>query len=188
MAHQSAGDGTALRLSRYQPYRVIPRPVYPVYGESLHVDFRGEWSYDLSWKPVAGFPIRLGWLGAVHAAQRRLRAGLSIDVPVLVACSTRSYRGIRWHELARRSDSVLDVRDMLRWAPFLGRHVTILQVNGGMHDLTLSARTGPGVVLRRSRPLAGHVRRRFPRARPGRSWPPHPRYATPPETAGGTLW
>src|SRR5690606_42055901 len=69
---------TALRLSRYQPYRVIPRPVYPVYGESLHVDFRGEWSYDLSWKPVGGFPIRLGWLGAVHAAQRRLRAGLSI--------------------------------------------------------------------------------------------------------------
>lgn len=131
---------TAVRLSQHQPYRVIPRPVYRVYGESLHVDFRGEWSYDLTWKPIGGFPIRLGWLGAVHAAQRRLRAGLSIDVPVLVACSTRSYRSPRWHELARGSDCVLDVRDMVRWAPHLGRQVTVLQVNGGLHDLTLSAR------------------------------------------------
>lgn len=129
-----------VRLSRHQPYRVIPHPIYPVYGQSLHADLRGEWSYDLAWKPVGGYPIRLGWLSAILTAQRRLRSGLAIDVPVLVACSTRSYRGRRWHELARRADTVLDVRDMLRWAPSLGRQVTVLRVNGGLHDLTLSAR------------------------------------------------
>ncbi|MGH3683236.1 MAG: alpha/beta hydrolase [Natronosporangium sp.] len=130
---------TAARLARRSPYGILRRPAYPVYGQSLHVSLRGEWSYDLAWKPVGGFPIRFGWLAAIQAGQRRLHAGLSIDVPVLVACSTRSYRGLRWHELARRADAVLDVADMVRWAPQLGRHVTLLRVNGGMHDLTLSA-------------------------------------------------
>lgn len=126
-------------LGRHQPYRVLPKPVFPLYAHSLHVDFRGEWAYDLRWKPVGGFPIRYGWLAAVRAGHRRLHAGLSIDVPVLVGASTRSYRGRRWHELARWSDTVLNVADIVRWAPHLGRHVTILRVDGGMHDLTLSA-------------------------------------------------
>jgi alpha-beta hydrolase superfamily lysophospholipase len=129
----------AAQLGRRAPYGVLRRPAYPVYGQSLHLAYRGEWSYDLAWKPVGGFPIRYGWLAAVHAGQRRLHAGLSIDVPVLVGCSTRSYRGLRWHELARRADAVLDVADMARWAPYLGRHVTLVRINGGMHDLTLSA-------------------------------------------------
>jgi alpha-beta hydrolase superfamily lysophospholipase len=130
---------TAVRLGRRQPYSVLRLPHYPVYGQSLHVAHRGEWAYDLTWKPLGGFPIRYGWLAAVRAAQRRLHAGLSIEVPVLVGCSTRSYRAVRWHELARRADTVLNVADMVRWAPHLGRHVTVLRVNGGMHDLTLSA-------------------------------------------------
>lgn len=130
---------TAARLARRSPYRILPRPTYPVYGQSLHASLRGEWSYDLAWKPVGGFPIRFGWLAAIQAGQRRLQAGLSIDVPVLAGCSTRSYRGLRWHELARRADAVLDVADMVRWAPQLGRHVTLVRFDGGMHDLTLSA-------------------------------------------------
>lgn len=129
----------AVQLARRQPYRVLRRPPYPVYGHSLHVDYRGEWSYELDWKPVGGFPIRFGWLAAVHAGHRRLHTGLSIEVPVLVGCSTRSYRGMRWHELARRADAVLDVADIARWSPNLGRHVTLVRFEGGMHDLTLSA-------------------------------------------------
>lgn len=126
-------------LGRHRPYGVLPKPTFPLYAHSLHVDFRGEWAYDLRWKPVGGFPVRYGWLAAVRAGQRRLYAGLSVDVPVLVGASTRSYRGRRWHELARWSDTVLDVTDIVRWAPHVGRHVTILRVDGGMHDLTLSA-------------------------------------------------
>lgn len=129
----------ANQLGRRQPYGVLPRPHYPVYGHSLHADHRGEWSYDLNWKPLGGFPVRFGWLAAVQAGLRRVRAGLSVPVPVLVACSTRSYRGRQWHDRARRADSVLDVDGIARWAPNLGRHVTVLRVNGGMHDLTLSA-------------------------------------------------
>ncbi|QSB13689.1 alpha/beta hydrolase [Natronosporangium hydrolyticum] len=130
---------TAGELARRRPYGAVRRPLYPVYGHSLHVDYRGEWSYDLAWKPIGGFPVRYGWYAAVRAGQRRLQAGLSIDVPVLVACSTRSLRTLTWRELARRCDTVLDVDDITRWTPMLGRLVTLLRIPGGMHDLTLSA-------------------------------------------------
>jgi hypothetical protein len=34
---------------------------------------------------------------------------------------------------------VLDVTHMARWAPSLGRHVTMVRFDGGLHDLVLSA-------------------------------------------------
>ncbi|MFC8848415.1 MULTISPECIES: alpha/beta hydrolase [unclassified Micromonospora] len=130
------------RLGRSAPRRPLPFGLGTVYGESLHAEHRGEWTYDLAWKPLAGFPVRVGWLNAVRAGQRQLRAGLDIPVPVLLACSTRSFRGTRWHDSAALADAVLDVEHMVRWAPRLGRHVTLARFDGGMHDLTLS---GPAV-------------------------------------------
>ncbi|WP_422754941.1 alpha/beta hydrolase [Micromonospora sp. WMMD708] len=130
------------RLGRRAPHRILPFGLGTVYGESLHADHRGEWTYDLAWKPLAGFPVRAGWLAAIRSAQRQLRAGLDIPVPVLVACSTRSFRGTRWHDSAALADAVLDVEHMVRWAPRLGRHVTVARFDGGKHDLVLS---GPAV-------------------------------------------
>jgi alpha-beta hydrolase superfamily lysophospholipase len=124
-------------LGRARPYRVIPFALTQTYGESLHSDRHGEWSYDLAWKPLAGFPVRAGWLHAIRSAQRRLQAGLDIAVPVLVARSGASYRG-RWSAAAMGADAVLDVAHMSRWAPGLGRHVTLVRIDGGLHDLTLS--------------------------------------------------
>ena len=126
-------------MGRGWPYRVVPLGLSPVYGQSLHTEQKGEWTYDLAWKPLAGFPVRAGWLAAIRRAQQRLRLGFDIQVPVLLACSTTSFRGTRWKDAARSADAVLDVEHMVRWAPGLGRHVTLLRVDGGMHDLTLSA-------------------------------------------------
>jgi alpha-beta hydrolase superfamily lysophospholipase len=130
------------QLARRAPYRIIPRGLSSLYGESLHAEHRGEWRYDLTWKPLQGFPIRAGWLAAIRRAQQQLRAGLAIPVPILLACSTRSFRGTSWHDSATLADAVLDVEHMVRWAPRLGRHVTLVRFDGGMHDLTLS---GPAV-------------------------------------------
>ncbi|MFV2020012.1 alpha/beta hydrolase [Micromonospora sp. LOL_023] len=126
------------RLTGRSPYRVVPVGVSGVYGQSVHASQRGEWDYDLAWKPLAGFPVRAGWLTAIRHAQRQLRGGLHITAPVLLACSTRSYRSQRWHDSATLADAVLDVEHMARWAPRLGRHVTVVRIDGGMHDLTLS--------------------------------------------------
>jgi alpha-beta hydrolase superfamily lysophospholipase len=128
--------------SKRAPYRVVPVKTLGLYGQSLHVGERGEWTYDLSWKPLLGFPVRTGWLDAIRRGQQRLRRGLSIDAPILVACSTRTFRGRMWDEDARMTDSVLDVEHIVRWAPRLGPRVMIARFDGGMHDLTLS---GPDV-------------------------------------------
>jgi alpha-beta hydrolase superfamily lysophospholipase len=126
-------------LGRRTPYRVVRLGAVTTYGESLHADHRGEWTYDLAWKPLAGFPVRIGWLTAIRKAQKQLRAGLDIAVPVLVACSTRSVRSAAWHDSVALADSVLNVEDIVRWAPRLGRQVTLARFDGGMHDLTLSS-------------------------------------------------
>jgi alpha-beta hydrolase superfamily lysophospholipase len=133
------------RVGRARPLRVVPLALSPVYGQTLHTEQRGEWTYDLAWKPLLGFPVRAGWLAAIREAQRRLRGGLAIPAPVLLACSVRSFRGTSWHEAATMADAVLDVEHMVRWAPGLGPHVTVVRVDGGMHDLTLS---GPAVRAR----------------------------------------
>jgi alpha-beta hydrolase superfamily lysophospholipase len=122
------------------PYRVLPMSTLGLYGESLHTERRGEWTYNLEWKPVLGFPVRTGWLKAIQRGQRKLRSGLGIDAPVLVACSTRTFRGRGWTEDARITDTVLDVEHIARWAPRLGPRVTIARFDGGMHDLTLSGK------------------------------------------------
>lgn len=129
-----AGGG----LGRARPYRIIPLRISPVYGKSLHADHGGEWTYDLAWKPLLGFPVRAGWLHAVRTAQRRLHAGLDIAAPVLVARSGRTYRRRGGRDQALHSDVILDVAHMSRWAPALGRHVTLVRIDGGLHDLALS--------------------------------------------------
>jgi len=128
------------RASGRKPYRVLPVSTLGLYGQSLHSDYRGEWTYDLAWKPVNGFPVRTGWLEAIRRGQARLRAGLAIDAPIMVACSTRTFRGKSWAEDVLLSDSVLDVEHIVRWAPRLGPRVTIARFDGGMHDLTLSGK------------------------------------------------
>jgi alpha-beta hydrolase superfamily lysophospholipase len=135
-------------ISRRYPYRIVPLSTLGLYGESLHSDHRGEWTYELAWKPVLGFPVRAGWLEAIRRGQRRLRAGLAIDAPVLVACSTRTFRGKVWTEDVRVTDSVLDVEQIARWAPRLGPRVTIARFDGGMHDLTLSGKDVRAEVFR----------------------------------------
>ena len=130
------------------PYRKMPTASLGLYGESLHTDHRGEWTYDLAWKPIAGFPVTAGWLNAIRRGQRRLRAGLSIDAPVMVACSTRTFRGRAWSEDVRISDVVLDVEHIVRWAPRLGPRVTIARFDGGIHDLTLSGKEVRTAVFR----------------------------------------
>jgi alpha-beta hydrolase superfamily lysophospholipase len=126
--------------SRRTPYRVLPLSSLGLYGESLHAERRGEWTYNLDWKPIMGFPVRSGWLEAIRRGQRKLRAGLSIDAPILVACSTRTFRGKGWTDDVRVTDTVLDVEHIARWAPRLGPRVTIARFDGGMHDLTLSGK------------------------------------------------
>lgn len=111
----------------------------PVYGQSIHADLHGEWRFRTDWKPIEGFPARLGWLRAIHLAQREVERGLAIGVPVLLLHAERSARPRAWQPDANRADIVLDVDDMVRLAPRLGPRVELQAVPDGMHDLVLSS-------------------------------------------------
>jgi alpha-beta hydrolase superfamily lysophospholipase len=127
------------RLGRVRPHVRVPVGVNTVYGDTLHRERSGDWEYDLTWKPLSGFPVRAGWLRAIRQGHARVHAGLDVPVPILVACSAASFKKARWSEEARAADSVLDVDHIARWSVALGRHVTLVRVDGGLHDLTLSA-------------------------------------------------
>jgi alpha-beta hydrolase superfamily lysophospholipase len=124
-------------IGRRKPFSALPQKLGGTYGQTLHRSEHGEWDYDLSWKPLNGYTIYAGWVRAIGQAHRQLQAGLHIDVPVLVAASSRSYLG-PFAEAAHHADSVLNVQDIVRYAPGLGKNVTVARIDGGKHDLTLS--------------------------------------------------
>ena len=132
------GAGLARALRSRFPRAKLPAGVSDRYPRSIHRDHEGEWDFDLDWKPLGGFPVRAGWLAAVRRGQLRVRRGLDVDVPVLVMTSARSVRVTRKVLDVTGADAVLDVAPMARWAPMLGRHVTLVRIEGGLHDLVLS--------------------------------------------------
>jgi alpha-beta hydrolase superfamily lysophospholipase len=119
------------------PKRKLPQQLTATYGISLHKSQQGEWDYSLDWKPLQGFGIYAGWIRAIHLAHQRVQRGLEVDVPVLVACSSKSYRG-KFTPAAHDADSVLNVDHIVRYAAGLGRDVTVVRIEGGKHDLALS--------------------------------------------------
>lgn len=127
-------------IASINPFGATGMTIPVQYGESLHVSERGEWDYDLNLKPIYSFPIYWGWLKGVIDAQQRLQKGLDIQVPVLVMYSTKSSTPFFnfWRDEFQETDVILDVKDINRISDVLGKHVTEIRVEGGVHDLTLS--------------------------------------------------
>ncbi|MGL5858126.1 MAG: alpha/beta hydrolase [Angustibacter sp.] len=126
-------------LAKRRPHTPISQPG-GVYGESIMADRHGEWTPDPRWKPVGGFPVLAGWLHAVLRAQATLHRGLDVRAPVLVLRSTRSLLAAKiWTPQAGRADTVLDVEQIARWSPSIGRQVTTVRLDDALHDVFLSA-------------------------------------------------
>lgn len=130
----------AAAMSRRDATRVVSR-LGSDYTKAIHRDFGGPWDFSLEWKPLAGYPVRAGFVHAVRQGQRRVNRGLDLPMPVLMCTSSRSSAPGRrpTREDLRGSDTVLNVRHMWRAVPALGRDVTLRTVPGGLHDLALSA-------------------------------------------------
>ncbi len=127
------------QLGAFQPRRPIPRTVSGAYARSLHSDHLGEWDFDLAWKPLASWPVYAGWIRAVRTGQARIHRGLDLDAPVLMLSSSRTgFPKSDDDPDLMSTDVVLDVERMRRRAAGISRHVTIVQVPGALHDVTLS--------------------------------------------------
>ncbi|MGA4508774.1 alpha/beta hydrolase [Propionibacteriaceae bacterium G1746] len=139
---RSAAAAIAKNFGGRDPNRAamtIPMPDHNIYIRSIHRSFDGEWDFDLSLKRNPAFTMRPGWFGAIALAQERVRRGLAIDVPVLVLLSARSDFGRRWKpEVQTAADTVLDVEKLARRAVQLGPNVTVVRIDGALHDVLLS--------------------------------------------------
>ena len=121
---------------------IFPKMKLPVsgssyYGESLHRNYRGEWDYDLNLKPMLNTP-RAGWFRAIRKAHRTIRKGLSVQCPVLVMHSDKSGSESHWNDLIPVSDIVLNVDDIAKWSPSIGKNVAIVTIPQAKHDIILS--------------------------------------------------
>lgn len=124
-------------LARVRPFRRLP-PVPSVYGGTLHTSGTGEWDFDLALKPLAGFPVTVGWLNAIRRGHARLHRGLDVGVPSLVLRSDRTLFSATYTAENDRADGVLDVRQIARWAGCLGGETTVVPIAGARHDVFLS--------------------------------------------------
>ncbi|RSK51478.1 alpha/beta hydrolase [Hymenobacter rigui] len=129
----------AVALGAYWPTMSLPAGLPDTYGQSLHRAYRGQWEYELAWKPNHVFPVNAGWLRAIRQGQAQVRRGLQLPLPVLVLHSDHTASGRRWHEDFQRADIVLNVAHIRQLAPRLGPHVTVQAVPGAVHDVFLSA-------------------------------------------------
>ena len=114
-------------LGRFFPFMNDPKAVLPAYVRSIHRQWDGEWDFDLSIKPLMGFPAYFGWVRAIRAAHAQVHAGLALDCPVLSMHSDEA-------------DLILDWRQVARWSRTLGPKIAVLEFPGGLHDLVLSRR------------------------------------------------
>ncbi|WP_139983298.1 alpha/beta hydrolase [Nocardioides litoris] len=144
---RSAPAGAALdRLGARHPMREISREVTGLYGRSLHREHDGEWDFDLTWKPLTSFPVRLGWLRAIRAGHAELHAGLTVLAPTLVLSSAATVRPAEMDDDVHTHDVVLDVPHIRRWATSVGPHVTYVAVDGARHDVVLSRAPARAIV------------------------------------------
>jgi alpha-beta hydrolase superfamily lysophospholipase len=93
--------------------------------KSIHKNWDGEWDFDLTLKPLLGFPAYFGWVRAIFEAHAKIHLGLALDCPVLSMHSDEA-------------DIVLDWKQVARWSRTLGNNVAVQQFPGGLHDLVLS--------------------------------------------------
>ncbi|MFN3866568.1 MAG: alpha/beta hydrolase [Demequina sp.] len=123
-------------LSRFRAEQVVvPAPSH--YTAQLIAE--GRWPFDPAWKKPGGQPATAGWLGATLRARRAVARGLDIQVPVLVARSDSSGPDRPDNPLRQSQDVVVDTDAIAAFAPGLGPDVEQLVVEGGIHDLSLSA-------------------------------------------------
>ncbi|RMB58208.1 alpha/beta hydrolase [Tessaracoccus antarcticus] len=120
------------------PTAVLPLSETGFYRRCISSTQDGVWDYNLNLKGDKAFAVRVGWLAAIMQGQARVGAGLTIDAPVLTLISDRSDFRRKWSEELRSADVVLDVETLASRTANLGRHTTLVRIEGGMHDLALS--------------------------------------------------
>jgi len=127
-----------VKRAENHPQTFIDLEISPLYGESLHKTAHGEWTYNLSWKPINVPPVNYGWIRAVHNGLEKLSQGLQINKPVLILHASKSINEKKWSDMLFTGDAVLNVEAIATQAKNIEGQFSTQAVPDGMHDLILS--------------------------------------------------
>ena len=125
-------------VSKVFPYAKISGMLTPIYPKSVHKDYNGEWDFNVSLKPLQGFPVYFAWSRAIMDAQDYIKEKSAIACPVLLLHSSDSYLPKIHEQRVFESDIVLNVNHMKQIGPKLGSNVKLVEIRKAMHDVYLS--------------------------------------------------
>jgi alpha-beta hydrolase superfamily lysophospholipase len=126
------------QLARFNPKAPLPALDPGYYARTIDAALDGEWTLDPRWRLSPSMAVRPGWFRAILDGHAQVAAGLAVDAPVLMVTSARTLISAVWSEEMRASDIVLDVELLGRRALQLGPVVTVVRVEGALHDVLLS--------------------------------------------------
>ncbi len=138
MARMIAGP-VARAVTQASAGSVLPIASRDNFARSVRREFGGEWDIPFEKSRDNAFVVRAGWLKAILEGHAQVEQGLGIEVPILTLLSARSDLSATWNESMRGADTVLDVERLAAATIRLGRHLTLVRITGGLHDLVLSA-------------------------------------------------
>lgn len=119
---------------------IPPSKTDNAYSRSLMAEHHGKWHFRTDWKMPRGYPITASWLRAIKRGHRRVRAGLDLQLPILMMTSDASLLPEKqWEDRYAQVDLVLDVEDMWRYGRQLGHNLELIKIHHGLHDLFLSS-------------------------------------------------
>lgn len=126
-------------IGKLFPNVLVPGKFSEWYGYSLHKEQKGEWEYNLNWKPHSIPAINAGWINAIHQGHLIIKKGIMLTRPILVMHSHQSIYSKDWSTTFFEGDAILNVKDIKEGAErILAPKRTIIAIEGGMHDLILS--------------------------------------------------
>jgi alpha-beta hydrolase superfamily lysophospholipase len=117
----------------------IPSGMNKWYSYSLHKSLKGEWEFNLDWKPKFYTKLYISFIHAIHEAHKELHNGLRFNIPVLVMHSDKTKNPKNYNHEVETSDVVLDVKTIEKYANKLQGDVNVITIKDGLHDLVLSA-------------------------------------------------
>ncbi len=126
------------KLGQYLPTVKFPSSLSPCYVPSLHQQFHGEWDFNLQWKPVEAKTVQLSFIRAIHRAQSEIHKGINLSVPTLIMHSHQSANPKKWHDIATKSDVILNVKDMIKYGQKMQGDVRLCAIKNALHDVVLS--------------------------------------------------
>lgn len=125
-------------ISKISPYAGINNAVNPIYPQSLHKDYQGEWNFNLQYKPIQGFPAYFSWIHAISKAQKQIKKLPPLQLPVLLLHSDKSFTPKKFSKEVHTADIVLNSQKMCVIGKDLSHNIVIRSITDAKHDVFLS--------------------------------------------------